>query len=205
MNRVCIQKITPVQVGTCVLWLDGTNPSWAKDNTRPANGANVSPWKDQSGKTNDMSQGFVANQPLYNTATIGNNASVTFSGSRGFLGGTMTSLPTSLTARTIFVVCKSTNVATSQYPFMYGVNTTGNYFSVLVHTGSKLWCDAGGRNTIFDTTTLVNNTNYVFEVSVPTGATVVLDWTGRINGVDQTNINNASGAFSTYSGSYRIG
>ena len=196
MMRICTQKFAPSQIPGCCLWLDSTNPNWAKDNTRPSDGTSISSFKDQSGSGNDHTQVIGASQPTYNTSTIGNRPSLTCTPTR-YLSGSSINFPTGTNPRTCFIVGNSSDVTQFQYPFLYGTNSLGNYWSVLINSDSLLWCDTFGWNSKFTTTTTSNNTNYIFEISVPTGASVVLDWTGRINGVDQTNTDNNSNNFNT--------
>lgn len=181
MRRICIQKFNPAQISNCVIFFDGTNPLFAKDNTRPANTTALSSLIDQSGTGNNGSQAVGANQPTYSTNSINGNASLATTATKYF-STTDTKMSSGSSARTFFSVSSSSSIATGQYIYSYGTNGVNQYFAPCF-IASKMFIDLNARGATGSTTLLVN-TPYIFCMNYNGGniSTILM----YLNNVSQT-------------------
>jgi hypothetical protein len=201
MRRAVFQRFQPSQVSGCRLWLDGSNPLWAKDNTRPSNGTALSAWTDQSGQGNNAAQGTGANQPVFNTSGINGMQTVTSTAAKGMPFGT-TGFPSGSGARTVFVILKTSNGATFQYLFGYGTVAAAQYFAPYIGTlsgGFSFGIDIAGRHT-FGNTVISSGTPYC---AIATYTSSTINTTAMIvNGTAQTNTSGSDGTPNTVLGGF---
>lgn len=186
---ILIQQFRPSQISGCSLWLDGTNPAWAKDNTRPSNSSGVSSWKDQSGSANDFSQATGANQPTYQTSIINGSAALLGNSTTRNMSGGSTGFATGSNGRTIFTIIRPVSVGSTMEYFCTGTYAANQ---ALNHA---IWANPGPSTTMVldwnsntsgaTTTALSSATNYRTSLNFANGtnnASVTL----KVNDVSQS-------------------
>lgn len=143
----------PTNIANCKIWLRA-------DLGITLNGSTVSQWNDQSGNSNNASQGTAAKQPTYTASdsSYGNQPTLTFASASSQEMALVSLQPNQ--PYTAYAVCESTSGATNQAVIGDGNPTTLYYISgtPLVFAGSNL---SSGINTrvkaalcgVFNTTT----------------------------------------------------
>lgn len=174
---------TPLNVPNCVCWYDASDSS-----TITLSGSSVTAWNDKSTSANNLAPPATAARPTYTATQNGKNV-VSFSGTQYLAMGTMTNMPTTTGAFSVFVVGRSTINTPSQYFFRFGDNDgiTGGSFELYINNGNNGLYQDYYNTTASSTTTNVINSYFIFSQTATTSATSPF-----LNGTAFTTITNYS-------------
>ena len=154
----------PIQIGNCLLWLDGTDPTGT--GTAPTNGSTLTTWVDKSGNGRNLIVGS-------GTTTYSNNA-ITLASSYMYVSSAI-----DLTNFTFFIVTQTNSATNNQTVFGARPNTT----SVLTSSdGFGFYMDSQTAIRFFGNNTASQFINQSISTSSPnmfsfaSGSTVINGW-----------------------------
>jgi hypothetical protein len=156
-NSLIIDKTTytPTSIPGCTLWLDAKDP--LNTGTAPANGTNISLWKDKSTNAFSFTQATSGNQPTYVTNALNGNPAIQFTAANSTYLGGPTNFATGTNSFAVFAVFKWTDTTSTGWVFNKSLNggASGRILmgrnSSTITTGLTLYAADGLTTSFTDT------------------------------------------------------